>query len=199
MGGGGEAWEPDGSYPHVIMGNSPVFFCLMGAGGQQDTCHTAKTKGCVDLSMSCDYYHKAGEMRRSHRTLSAFLRSLGKARCSSQGPFGLQQWSPAFASNQSSPAALSTHKSSKDRRLKAEWCFGLILFLLVYQDRARAVAANSGSQGNSEYRLAVKGLEWAPRPLACLEACGPTRSQSKLGRGEAGWTGSAWRSRPCEG
>lgn len=110
---------------HVIMGNSPVFFCLMGAGGQQDTCHAAKTKGCVDLPMSCDYYHKAGEMRRGHRTLSAFLRSLGKARCSSQGLFGLQQWSPASASNQSSPAALSTHKSSKGRRLKAEWCFGL--------------------------------------------------------------------------
>lgn len=110
---------------HVIMGNSPVFFCLMGAGGQQDTCHAAKTKGCVDLPMPCDYYHKAGEMQRGRRTLSALLRSLGKARCSSQGLFGLQQWSPASASNQSSPAAFSTHKSSKGRRLKAEWCFGL--------------------------------------------------------------------------
>lgn len=114
-------------------------------------------------------YHKAGEVQRNLQvgrgTLSAFLRSLGTTRCSSQGFIGLQHWRPA-------PLPLPAPASNQSSTVKAR------------RFRSASFCLKPGLEtALQRLALGVRGLagadtEWAPRPSAALQASGTARFQS---------------------
>lgn len=98
-------------------------------------------------------------------TLSAFLRSLGTTRCSSQGFIGLQHWRPA-------PLPLPAPASNQSSTVKAR------------RFRSASFCLKPGLEtALQRLALGVRGLagadtEWAPRPSAALQASGTARFQS---------------------